>query len=50
MGFAQKFGDFTEGFTGGLLPGLQTGARIAGQRQTRALAQKREKRLLEQHE
>ena len=45
MGFAQKLGEFTEGFAGGLLPGLQAGSRIAGQRQTRALAQKRENRL-----
>jgi len=45
MGFAQKLGEFTEGFAGGLLPGLQAGSRIAGHRQTRALAQKRENRL-----
>ena len=45
MGFAQKLGEFAEGFAGRLLPGMRAGLDIAGQKQTRALAQKRENRL-----
>ena len=43
MGFAQKLGEFTEGFAGGLLPGLQLGSRIGAARATRTAAVTREK-------
>ena len=45
MGFAQKLGEFTEGFAGGLLPGLKAGATIGAARSARAVATKREQRL-----
>ena len=50
MGFAQKLGEFTEGFAGGLLPGLKAGATIGAARSARAVATKREQRLANANE
>lgn len=50
MGFAQKLGEFAEGFTEGLLPGVKTGAALADAKQRRTAAATREKRMAGQAE
>ena len=45
MGFAQKLGEFTEGFARGLGPGLEIGSRMSEAKSRRAAASTRENRL-----